>query len=59
MHLFTREPALILGFVQALLALALGFGLDWTAEQMALVLAATAAALALITRSQVTPTTKE
>jgi hypothetical protein len=53
--MFGREPALILGFIQAALALAVGFGLDWTAEQVSLVVAAAAAVVALITRSRVTP----
>lgn len=57
-HIFGREPAVIIGLVQALLALAVGFGLDITAEQTALILATTAAVLAVVTRSQVTPTSK-
>ena len=54
--IFGREPALILGAVQALLALAVGFGLQVTPEQMALILAASAAVFAVITRQNVTPT---
>lgn len=54
--IWNREPALILGAVQALIALAVGFGLNLSPEQVSLILAATAAVLALITRSQVTPT---
>lgn len=54
--LWGREPALILGLVQAALALAIGFGLRLTPEQMGLVMAFTAALLAVITRSRVTPT---
>jgi hypothetical protein len=50
-----REPVLILGLIQAVVALAVGFGLNWTAEQVSLVLAAVAAVVAFITRSQVTP----
>jgi membrane associated rhomboid family serine protease len=50
-----REPALILGALQALLALGVGFGLKLSPDQMALVLAASAAVFAVITRSQVTP----
>jgi hypothetical protein len=53
--MFNREPALILAAVQALLAVAIGFGLDVTPEQLALILAATAAVLGLITRSKVEP----
>lgn len=53
--IFKREPALVLAAVQAVLAVAIGFGLSWSPEQVSLVLAATAAVLGLITRSQVTP----
>ena len=53
--MFGREPALILGLAQAVVALAVGFGLDWTAEQVSLVMAFTAAVVAVITRSQVSP----
>lgn len=53
--LFNREPALILAAVQAVLAVAIGFGLDVTPEQLALILAATAAVLGVVTRSKVTP----
>ena len=53
--IFNREPALILAAVQAVLAVAIGFGVDITTEQLALILAATAAVLGLITRSKVTP----
>lgn len=52
----TDEPAFTLALVQAGLALAVGFGLSLTTEQMALLLAFTAALLGWITRSQVTPT---
>jgi len=54
-NMFNREPALILAAVQACLAVAIGFGLDVTPEQLALILAATAAILGLITRSKVEP----
>lgn len=53
--MFGREPALWLGLIQAVIALAVGFGLDWTAEQVSLVLAAVAAIVAVVVRSQVTP----
>jgi hypothetical protein len=56
--MFGREPALIIGVVQALVALAVGFGLDITEEQVGLILAGVAAVLALVTRSQVTPASK-
>ena len=53
--LWGREPALIIAAIQALLALGVGFGLRVTPEQMALILAAAAAVLGVITRQQVTP----
>ena len=53
--MWKREPALILGAIQAIVALAVGFGLNFTAEQVALVAAAAAAILSLVTRSQVSP----
>ena len=52
------EPAVVAGLVQAVLALLVAFGLDLTGEQIASVLAVTAAGLALFVRSQVTPTRK-
>lgn len=54
--MFGREPALILGVIQAGLALGVGFGLNLSTEQMGLLMAFSAALLAVITRSQVTPT---
>ncbi len=53
--MFGREPAAILGLIQAGLALAIGFGLQLSGEQTALVMAFSAAAVALITRQSVTP----
>ncbi len=50
-----REPAALLGLIQAGLALAIGFGLQLTGEQTALVMAFSAAAVAIITRQNVTP----
>lgn len=50
-----REPALVLGFIQAVIALAIGFGLDISPEQFGLIMAVSAAAAALIVRQQVTP----
>ena len=50
-----REPALVAGLVQAVLALLVAFGLDVSAEQTASILAVTAALLAVVTRAQVTP----
>jgi hypothetical protein len=53
--IFGREPAALLGLIQAGLALAVGFGLQLTGEQVALTMAFAAAAVAVITRQTVTP----
>ena len=53
--LWGREPALILAAVNALLAVAVGFGLPVSTEQAALIMAAVSAVVGVITRSQVTP----
>ena len=53
--LIAGEPVLTLALVQATLALLVGFGLHWTAEQISLVMAFTAALLGFIARSKVTP----
>jgi hypothetical protein len=53
--MFGREPALILAFLHAVVALAIGFGVDITTEQFALIEAALAAFLGLVVRSQVAP----
>ncbi len=53
--IFNTEPALILGAVGAIIALAVGFGLNWTGEQVALTMAAVQAFLSLIVRAKVTP----
>lgn len=50
-----REPALIVGLVEALLVLAVAFGLDLTAEQVAAVTGVAVIAGAVLTRSKVTP----
>lgn len=51
-----REPVLWLAAVNALVALGVGFGLDVSTEQQALLQAAVTALLALVARGQVTPT---
>lgn len=53
--MWRREPALILGAVNALLALCVGFGLSVTPEQVGLINAAVAALLSLVVRQQVAP----
>jgi hypothetical protein len=50
------EPALVAGLVQAVLTLVVAFGLDLSTEQVAAILTVTAAVLAIVVRSQVTPT---
>jgi hypothetical protein len=49
------EPALVSGAVQAVLGLLLAFGVKLTDVQTAAILAVTAALLALVVRSKVTP----
>ena len=51
-----REPVLWIALINALIMLAIGFGLDWTTEQVTLVMTAVSAVLAFLARSQVTPT---
>ena len=51
--MFSREPAVIIGLVNALIALAVGFGLHVTPAQVGLINAAVTAILSLVTRSQV------
>jgi hypothetical protein len=55
--MWSKEPALIVALVSALIALGVGFGLPVTAEQVSLIMAVVIAALAFVTRSQVTPVT--
>lgn len=52
------EPALILGAVSAALALAVGFGLHVTSEQVGLINAAVAAIMAVVLRQNVSPLQK-
>lgn len=53
--MFGKEPAVILGALQASLALGLSFGLHLTPAQIGAIMAAAAAILALVVRQQVTP----
>jgi hypothetical protein len=50
-----REPALIVGLIEALLVLAVAFGLNLTAEQTAAIVAVATVLGGLVVRSQVTP----
>jgi len=56
--IFNREPSLILGALQAILALVLAFGVDLSTEQVGAILAASAAVLAVVTRQAVSPVSK-
>lgn len=56
MNVLRTEPALVAGAVQALLALLVAFGLPLSDAQVGAVLAVTAAVLAVVVRSTVTPT---
>ena len=55
MTIWNREPALILGLVQAVLALLLAFGVHLTVEQVGTILAVSAALLSVVVRQRVTP----
>lgn len=50
-----REPALVIAAIAALINVAVGFGLNWSAEQVTLVNVAVVALAAVVTRSKVTP----
>jgi hypothetical protein len=50
------EPALVSGFIAAALALIGSFGVNLNADQIGTILAIVSAGLALLVRSQVTPT---
>lgn len=51
-----REPALVAGVVQALLAVLVAFGVPLSDVQVAAVLGFSAAVLAVVVRQRVTPT---
>ena len=53
-----NEPVLITALVQALLILAVNFGLHLSHAQEGAILGATGAVLAFVARSQVTPSSK-
>jgi hypothetical protein len=53
--MFGKEPAVILGAIQAVLALGLSFGLQLTPEKIGAIMAAAAAVIALLVRRQVSP----
>ena len=51
----TDEPVMTVQLVQGTLAMAVGFGLGWSGEQVALVVAFSAGLLGWIARKRVTP----
>lgn len=53
--LFGREPVMILALLESMLALAVGFGLSISTEQFGLLMAASVAAIGVVTRSRVSP----
>ena len=55
MNRLLNEPVLIGAAVRAVVVAAMGFGLNITTEQLALVMGALEAVLALVTRALVTP----
>lgn len=57
-NLWGREPALILGLVQAAIVLVMAFGLELDPQQIGAIMAFVNILLAVVTRSQVTPTSK-
>lgn len=56
--MFQQEPVLTLQVVQAGVACAVGFGLNWSGEQVALFVTFMAAVLGWLARSEVTPNVK-
>ena len=55
---FYEEPVLTLALAQATVSLAVGFGLGWSGEQVALVNIFLAALLGYISRQEVTPNSR-
>jgi len=50
------EPVMTMAVIQATISMAVGFGLNWTGQQVSLVTLFGAAVLGWIARSKVTPT---
>ena len=53
--IFGREPAAIAAFIEALIALGVGFGLKLSGEQVALIMTALTLGLGIVVRQSVTP----
>lgn len=51
--LWSKEPTMVIAAAQTVIALAVAFGLELSAVQVGAILAALAAVLGLVTRSQV------
>ena len=58
MKLWNREPVAILATLQTILGLVLAFGISLSQEQVGAIMAAAAAILGLLARSQVSPVPK-
>ena len=54
-QLIRDEPVIVVGLVQAAIAMGVTFGLGWTAEQVAGVITFTQVLLSVVARSLVTP----
>lgn len=59
MTIWNREPVAIVALVEALVILAVAFGLDLSVEQMAAIMALVVAAGANVQRSHVSPVDPE
>lgn len=55
MNIWKTEPAVVVAFIQAVIVLAISFGLPLTIEQQGAILAVVALGAGIITRSQVSP----
>lgn len=54
-----REPVAITAAVRAVILAATAFGLNWTAEQVAAIMIAVEAILAIVVRQSVSPVVKD
>jgi uncharacterized membrane protein len=56
LKLVMREPVAMVALIEAVLALVVAFGFNLSTEQLGVIVAVVTAALALVARSQVSPT---
>lgn len=56
MKLWNREPVAFLAMIQTVLGLVLAFGISLSQEQVGAIMAAAAAVLGFLARTQVSPT---